>query len=187
MRVIFLGPPGSGKGTQSQLLAQRNGLAYLGTGDMLRAAIAKGTPLGERVRSFVAEGRLVPDELVNDLIAERLNQPDRPERFVIDGYPRTLAQANALDRLLEGKKLGLTAVLVMRVPDAEIVRRLSGRGRSDDGDDVVLARLVIFHQQTDAISKHYRDKGLLYEVPGMGGVEDVYNSITKILQSAPPG
>src|SRR4051812_3786296 len=91
MRVIFLGPPGSGKGTQSKLLAQRNGLVYLGTGDMLRAAMSSHTSLGERARSFVEAGELVPDDLVNELIADRLNQADQPTRFVLDGYPRTLA------------------------------------------------------------------------------------------------
>lgn len=185
MRVIFLGPPGSGKGTQSQLVAQRNKLVYLGTGDMLRAAIANRTPLGERAKPFVESGKLVPDELVNNLIAERLEQPDHPDRFVLDGYPRTLAQAQSLDRLLEGKKLGLTAVMVMIVPDEEIVRRLSGRGRNDDGAEMVRARLEIFHRETDAIASHYRPKHILHEVPGMGEIEVVYNSIAQILKPAP--
>jgi len=183
MRVIFLGPPGSGKGTQSKLLAERNGLAYLGTGDMLRAAIAGPSPMGERARPFVEAGQLVPDELVNDLIAERVNQPDSPERFVIDGYPRTLPQAKALDRVLESKKLGLTAVLVMIVPDEEIVRRLRGRQRDDDKEETVRNRLAEFHRQTAAIAQHYRAKGIRHEVPGIGAIEDVYNSIVKILQS----
>src|SRR5439155_18005269 len=113
MRVIFLGPPGSGKGTQSKILAERNGLVYLGTGDMLREAIANRTPAGLRAKPFVESGQLAPDELVDELVAERLNRPDQPDRFVIDGYPRTLPQAKALDRLLESKNLGLTAVLVM--------------------------------------------------------------------------
>jgi adenylate kinase len=185
MRVIFLGPPGSGKGTQSHLVSDRNHLVYLGAGDMLREAMAQHTPLGERARPFVESGQLVPDELINELIAERLNRADQPTRFVIDGYPRTLAQAGALDRLLESRKLGLTAVLVMRVPDEEIVRRLSGRGRDDDGAAMVRSRLQIFHRETDAIARHYRAKGILHEVLGMGQIEDVYNSINRILESAP--
>lgn len=160
-------------------------MVYLGTGDMLRAAMSNRTPLGERARPFVEKGELVPDDLVNELIAERLNQPDHPTKFVIDGYPRTLAQANALDRLLEEKRVGLTAVLVMRVPDEEIVRRLSGRGREDDGDDLVRSRLAIFHRETDAIARHYRVKGILREVPGIGTVEDVSGCITKLLHSGP--
>jgi adenylate kinase len=185
MRVIFLGPPGSGKGTQSQLLARRNGLAYLGTGDMLREARDKKTPLGERARPFLESGRLVPDELVNDLIAERLGQLEHPDCFVIDGYPRTLAQALALDRLLESMKLGLTAVLVMTVPDEELIRRLRGRQRDDDKEETVRSRLAEFHRQTSAIAAHYRAKGIRHEVPGVGGIEDVYNSITRILETAP--
>ena len=182
MRVIFLGPPGSGKGTQSKLLAERNGLVYLGTGDMLREARDNHTPLGQRAAPFIAAGQLVPDELVDELVAERLNRADQPTRFVIDGYPRTLAQAKALDRLLESKKMGLTAVLVMIVPDEEIIRRLRGRQRDDDKEETVRSRLAEFHRQTAAIAQHYRAKGIRHEVPGIGAIEDVYNSIVKILQ-----
>jgi len=162
-------------------------MVYLGTGDMLRAAMSSHTTLGERARSFVESGQLVPDELVNELIADRLNQPDQPTHFVLDGYPRTLAQAHSLDKLLEGKKLDLTAVLVMRVPDEEIVRRLSGRGRDDDGAEMVRSRLAIFHRETDAIAKHYRARGgrILHEVPGMGPIDEVTNSIARILQPGP--
>jgi adenylate kinase len=182
MRVIFLGPPGSGKGTQSKLLCQRNGLVYIGTGDMLREAIQERTPLGERARPYVETGKLVPDDLVNDLIAERLRQSDRPRCFVIDGYPRTVPQAAALDRLLEQQGLGLTAVLVMRVPDEEIIRRLSGRQRDDDKEDMVRARLAIFNHETAAIAAHYAPRRLLHEVKGTGEIEAVYNTITRLLK-----
>jgi adenylate kinase len=166
------------------MLAERNHLVYVGTGDMLREAIAQRTPLGERARTFVEAGQLVPDELVNDLIAERLNRADHPDKFVIDGYPRTVAQAHALDRLLESKKLGLTAVLVMKVPDEEIVRRLRGRQRDDDKEETVRARLAEFHRQTSAIAAHYRAKGIRHEVSGIGSIDEVYNSIVTILQQA---
>ena len=182
MRVIFLGPPGSGKGTQSKLLCERNGLVYIGTGDMLRQAILTRTPLGERARPFVECGHLVPDDLVNELIAERLRQPDRPRCFVIDGYPRTQPQAVALDSVLEQLGLGLTAVLVMRVDDEEIVRRLGGRQRDDDKAEMVRSRLAIFHRETAAIAAHYAPRRILHEVKGTGEIEVVYNSITKILQ-----
>jgi adenylate kinase len=127
MRLVLLGPPGSGKGTQATLLCQRCGLEHIGTGDLLRAAEAQHTPLGERARPFMKVGKLAPDDLVNDLVAERFRQADRPERFVMDGYPRNLAQAASFDQLLRQHYLDLTAVLLLTVPDEEIVRRLSGR------------------------------------------------------------
>jgi adenylate kinase len=127
MRLILLGPPGSGKGTQAALLCRRNNLEHIGTGDLLRAAIKAQTPVGERARPFVTTGQLVPDDLVNDLIAERFRRPDRPGRFVMDGYPRTLAQAAAFDSVLKEQKLNLTGVVLLTVEDKEIIERLSGR------------------------------------------------------------
>jgi adenylate kinase len=127
MRLILLGPPGCGKGTQAKLLTQRNRLEHIGTGDLIRSAIAANTPAGIRAHPFVADGLLVPDDLVNDIIAERFRRDDRPERFVMDGYPRTLAQAVSFDQLLRQHYLDLTAVILLTVSDAEIVQRLSGR------------------------------------------------------------
>jgi adenylate kinase len=127
MRIILLGPPGCGKGTQAKLLSQRHGLEHIATGDILRAAIRNNTPFGARAKPHVEAGHLVPDDLVNDLIAERFGRAPRPERFVLDGYPRTLAQAMALDAVLRQQGLLLTSVLLMDVPDEEIVHRVSGR------------------------------------------------------------
>ena len=127
MRLILLGPPGSGKGTQANLLACRNGLDHIATGDLLRAAIQEGTPAGLRARPYVEAGKLVPDEVVNDMVAERFGRPDRPTRFVMDGYPRNVAQADTFDRLLQEHGLPLTAVLLLKVDDEEIVRRLRDR------------------------------------------------------------
>jgi adenylate kinase len=127
MRLLLLGPPGSGKGTQAQLLTQRGQLEHIGTGDLLREAIRRGTPVGLRAKPFVESGKLAPDDLVNDLIAERFRRPDRPPRFVMDGYPRTLVQAQAFDRLLAEQHLPLDSVLLLDVPDEEIVRRAVGR------------------------------------------------------------
>jgi adenylate kinase len=127
MRLILLGPPGCGKGTQAKLLSKRNNLEHIGTGDLLREAIRQHTPAGERAQPFVHSGQLVPDDLVNDIIAERFRRDDRPTRFVLDGYPRTVAQAIALDGVLRPVRLNLTSVVLLEVPDAEIVRRLSGR------------------------------------------------------------
>jgi len=127
MRLILLGPPGGGKGTQAKLLSERNGLEHIGTGDILREAIRKRTPAGERAHPYVEKGLLVPDDLVNDVIAERFNRDDRPERFVMDGYQRTLAQAAAFDQVLRQQFLDPTAVILLQVDDEEIIDRVSER------------------------------------------------------------
>jgi len=127
MRLILLGPPGGGKGTQANLLASRNSLEHISTGDLLRDAIRKGTPTGLRVKPLVEAGKLVPDELVNALIAERFDRPDRPSGFIMDGYPRTLAQASAFDQVLSKYNLGLTGVVLLNVDEKEIVERITGR------------------------------------------------------------
>jgi adenylate kinase len=127
MRLILLGPPGSGKGTQAKLLCEQLHLAHIGTGDILREAIRRLTPLGKKAKPYVDSGRLVPDELVNELMAERFHRDDRPQRFVMDGYPRTVAQAVAFDAVLRQQHLNLNAVVRLLVDDEEIVARLSGR------------------------------------------------------------
>ncbi len=127
MRLILLGPPGSGKGTQAKLLKDRLGLVHIGTGDILREAVRMKTPLGQRADSYMSQGQLVPDDLVNELVAERFRRADRPERFVMDGYPRTLSQAASFDQLLRQRFLDLTGVLYLSVDEDEIVRRMSGR------------------------------------------------------------
>lgn len=127
MRLILVGPPGSGKGTQAKLLSDRQGLTHIATGDILREAIRAGTPAGKRAEPFMVSGKFAPDELVNDLIAERFDRPDRPTKFVLDGYPRTGAQAAFLDQVLVKVKLPLSRVVVLVVEDAEIVKRISGR------------------------------------------------------------
>jgi adenylate kinase len=127
MRLIFLGPPGSGKGTQAKLLCARRSLTHISTGDILREERRKGTPLGKQVESYVQGGLLVPDSLVNDIISDLFRRDDRPENFVMDGYPRTLAQAHAFDQVLRQQFLDIDAVILLAVPDEEIVRRLSGR------------------------------------------------------------
>lgn len=127
MRLILLGPPGCGKGTQAELLSQRHRLEHIGTGDLLREAIRLRTPMGNRAHPYVAAGKLVPDDLVNDLMAERFRRADRPERYVMDGYPRTLAQAVSFDQVLRQQHLDPTGVVLFHVPDEEIVRRAVGR------------------------------------------------------------
>jgi adenylate kinase len=127
MRLILIGPPGSGKGTQAKLLSQKYGLCHFGTGDILREAVRLNTPAGKQAQPFVSSGQLVPDDLVNEMVADRFRRDDRPEKFVMDGYPRTLAQAASFDQVLRQQFLDLDCVVVLQVPDEEIVRRLSGR------------------------------------------------------------
>jgi adenylate kinase len=181
MRLIFLGPPGSGKGTQARLISQRQGLAHIATGDIFREAVRMGTPLGRQAKSYLDQGLYVPDALVNDIIAERLARPDRPEAFVMDGYPRTLAQAQALDELLGRLNLPLTAVVLLQVSDEEILQRIEGRlakeQRSDDSADTVRSRLKLYHATLPSVIDFYREHGLLREIVGEGSVEDIYRAI----------
>ena len=127
MRLIFIGPPGSGKGTQAKLLSDRLGLCHFATGDILRESVRQGTPEGRRAAQYVAGGQLVPDDLVNDIVSSRFRAPDRPSHFVMDGYPRNLAQAVAFDKVLSGQGLGLDAVVFLSVSDEEIIKRISAR------------------------------------------------------------
>jgi adenylate kinase len=217
MRLILIGPPGSGKGTQAKLLSTRLDLYHFGTGDILREAVRLRTPRGRLAEPFVASGRLVPDDLVNELVAERFRREDRPERFIMDGYPRTLAQAVSFDQVLRQQFLRLNGVIFLAVEDEEIVRRLSGRWscpnpgckatyhtafnpprqagvcddcgstlvqREDDREETVRRRLVVYHQNTDALTQYYEVQGLLLRVPGEGDIEQIYQTITHKLQEA---
>jgi adenylate kinase len=181
MRVIFIGPPGSGKGTQANLLSRRMNATAVGTGDILREAVRKGTPLGNLARPYVAAGQLVPDDLVNDIVASRFRAKDRPERFVMDGYPRTLVQAERFDEVLHEQGLDLDAVILLKVGDQEILRRLGGRGRADDDDDTVTNRLKIYERTSEPVLDYYRRRGLLVEVPGVGDVAKVHGDVVKAL------
>jgi adenylate kinase len=156
------------------LLRDRLGVACIGTGDILREASAQGTPLGLQVRPLLQSGQLVSDELVNGLVAERLRRPDRPQCFILDGFPRTLAQAEALDAVLSELKLTLTAAVLFRIHDNVVVTRMLGRGRGDDTEQTIRQRLEIFHRTTRPLLDFYRRKGLLREVDADDAIERVY-------------
>jgi adenylate kinase len=194
MRVILLGPPGAGKGTQSQRLVDEHGIVQLSTGDMLRAAIAAGTPVGLQAKDIMASGALVPDDVVVKIISERMDEPDAKNGFVLDGFPRTVAQAEALDRLLAEKGLSLDGVIEIRVDEgilldriANRLREMQGRGeptRPDDNPEVFRRRLVAYREQTAPLIGYYRGKGTLRSVDGMADIGEVSRAIGAAL-SAP--
>lgn len=187
MRIIFLGPPGCGKGTQAKLLQDRLGLKVIGTGDILRDAVKRETPLGKKVESYLASGQLAPDSLVNEIVAERFRRDDRPTQFIMDGYPRTLVQALTFDTVLEDTGQQLNHVILFAVPDEDLVKRLSGRkmaeGRSDDNEETVRKRLEVYHANAKELIQHYRSAGLLREIDAAANVETVYQSIVDVCRA----
>ncbi len=181
MRVVFIGPPGSGKGTQAQLLRERLGLVCIGTGDILREAVRDGTAVGIKAKPFIETGRLVPDDLVNDLVAERLQRPDAPRDFVLDGYPRNVAQAKALDSLLSNLGIPLNAVVVFDIDDRLVIRRLSSRQRADDSEQTVRLRLIAYHETANDLVRYYESRRLVHVVRADAPIEHVYIRIAALL------
>lgn len=186
MRIVLLGPPGSGKGTQAALLRDQLGVAHISTGVLLREAVEQRTELGLEAKSYMDAGNLVPDDLVLGLIEERLGQPDVSNGFILDGYPRNLAQAEALDTVLERIGQPVDVAVSVTVNEAEIVDRLSKRaaeeGRSDDTEDVIRNRLRVYAEQTAPVAGHYAQRGQLREVDGMGTVEEVHQRMLETLR-----
>lgn len=187
MRIVFLGPPGGGKGTQAKLLAARAGIPAISTGEILRAAVADGTPLGLKAKAVMESGELVSDDLMIDLIRERLAEPDARQGFLLDGFPRTVAQAAALDGLL-GNEKGLTAVINLSVPESVLIGRLEGRSgsesRADDRRETVLERLRVYRQKTEPLIDFYRRRGLLTDVDGVGEVPEIAERIARAVSPA---
>ncbi len=188
MRIVLLGPPGSGKGTQAAILVKKMGVPHISTGDLLRAAVRDGTELGRKAKAFMDEGALVPDELMLGLIAERLEADDVAKGFILDGYPRNLSQAKALDEVLERIGQPLDLALAIAVDTEQIVQRLARRaeeeGRSDDTEEVVRNRLEVYAEKTAPVSGFYREQGKLQEVDGMGSIEAVNDRLVTALESA---
>lgn len=210
MRVLFLGPPGAGKGTQAKLLTEEFGACQVSTGDILRKAVKEETPLGKKASEFMAKGALVPDALMVTVIADRLRQDDCRKGFILDGFPRTLDQADGLETILKDMGLGLDCVFSLKVSQRLIVQRLEGRRscrrcgalyhvifqapvkkgicdrcegelyqREDDREETIRARLRVYKKQTGPLIGHYRKKGLLKEIDGVGSVEEIQNRIRR--------
>jgi len=189
MRIVLLGAPGSGKGTQAARLKVELGIAHISTGDLLRAAVKAGTPLGLKAKAVMESGQLVSDEIVLGMLEERLAQADTRAGFILDGYPRNLAQADALDQLLKRIGQPLDAVLKLNVPDADIVARCEIRyraeGRADDNPETVRKRLQVYAQQTAPVADYYAQRGLLSEIDGVGAIDTVSARLLAALQSRP--
>ncbi|WP_291860773.1 adenylate kinase [Bradyrhizobium sp.] len=191
MRLILLGPPGSGKGTQAQRLVQRHGIVQLSTGEMLRAAVAAQTPIGIKAQDIMASGGLVPDEIVVGIISERLDQPDATKGFILDGFPRTVPQAVALDELLKKKHIRLDAVIELRVNESALLQRVENRVaemrargedvRIDDTPEVLTRRLASYRSQTEPLIHYYSERRKLLTVDGMMTIEAVTREINRIL------
>jgi adenylate kinase len=187
--VVILGPPGAGKGTQGKLIAAEAGIPHINTGDMFRAECAAGSELGEQVKTILDNGDLVPDELTIEVVRARLDQDDTTNGFILDGFPRTLAQAEALDRVLAEIDRGeLSAVLDFELPDEIAVERLLGRaaveGRSDDLPDLIRHRLDVYHEKTEPLVEYYRTRGLLVPIHADRSVEEVFSEVQQVLEAA---
>jgi len=191
MRLILLGPPGAGKGTQAQRLVEKHGIVQLSTGDMLRAAVRAGTPVGLKAKDIMARGELVPDDVVVAIVADRIEEPDAHNGFILDGFPRTVPQAEALERMLAAKGLGLDTVIELRVDEGILLKRIENRiaemhargepVRADDNPDTLKKRLDAYRAQTAPLINHYAKRGALKTVDGMAAIAAVSEAIDRAL------
>ncbi|WP_374022845.1 adenylate kinase [Mycobacterium sp. HNNTM2301] len=172
MRVVLLGPPGAGKGTQAQKLSEKLGIPHISTGELFRSNIENGTKLGLEAKRYLDAGDLVPSELTNQLVDDRLSDSDAAGGFVLDGYPRSTEQAEALHRMLERRGTDIDAVLEFRVSEDELLQRLKARGRADDTDDVILNRMKVYRDETAPLLEYYRDE--LKTVDAVGSMDEVF-------------
>jgi adenylate kinase len=186
--LILFGPPGSGKGTQSENIVNKFGLKHLSTGDLLRREIADKTPLGMEAKSFMDKGQLVPDEVVIGMIDSSLEKNHGAKGFLFDGFPRTAAQAGALDKLLALKKTSITKVLALEVSEEELVKRLLKRGetsgRSDDtNEEVIRKRFAVYQKETSAVAEHYKALGKFESIRGEGSVDEIFEAISNAIEA----
>jgi adenylate kinase len=191
MRIILMGPPGAGKGTQATGVAEHFGIPAISTGDIFRANVSNGTALGRKAKEYMDAGEYVPDEVTNLMVRDRIDEPDAEPGFLLDGYPRTLAQVEELDGMIKHTGHKLDAVVVLTASGDELVQRLLQRaetdGRSDDTEEVIRRRQEVYAEQTEPLIEVYRDRGLLIEVDGLGEIDEVtdrvLNALSEVHQS----
>lgn len=191
MNIILLGPPGAGKGTQAKVLVENHGVVQLSTGDMLRAAVASGSELGQQAKAVMDAGKLMPDEIMVEIISARIAEPDCTNGFILDGFPRTTAQADALDKMLEENGLPLDLVIEIAVNDAALIDRINARvaetpeaeRRDDDNAETLKHRLDVYHEQTAPILPYYEARGMLKRVDGMQSIDEVSKQIGAIISA----
>lgn len=188
MRIVFLGPPGAGKGTQAQMLAEHLSIPHISTGEMLRAAVQGGSELGQRVKSYLDSGELVPDEVIIDVIEARLTEADCSHGFLLDGFPRTEPQAAALSAMLKRLSMDLTHVVELEVPEDELIERIrnrgaQGSGRSDDTVEVAKKRLEVYRAQTEPVTTYYETHGGVSKVDGVGDIDQVRQRVLTAVEA----
>ncbi len=185
MFVLILGAPGSGKGTQGKILAERLALPKITTGDLLRAAMKEGTPLGLEAKKFYDDGKLVPDSIILGMIKEQLDRPEAKNGAILDGFPRTAAQAELVDKTLGQRGQRLNHILLLDVTEDELVRRMSARaqveGRADDSPEAIATRLQVYQRDTAPLIAHYGQRGIVHRVPGTGTVDQIAGDIKRII------
>lgn len=181
MNLVFFGPPGAGKGTQAQKIVDGHGIPQISTGEILRAAVANKTPLGLQAGPLMAAGKLVPDELVIGIVEERLKQPDCAKGFLLDGFPRTIPQAQALEGALKKMGRAIEHVVSLEVPDEVIHERMKGRGRADDSPETVQKRLDEFRRLTAPLKEYYQQRGLLRPINGVGSLDEIAQAIARAI------
>lgn len=188
MQLILFGPPGAGKGTQAAKLKDELGLAHLSTGNIFRSAISNQTPLGVKVKSILDAGILVPDQVVVELVAEEIKKPEYHKGIILDGFPRTVSQAEAYDALLEQRGESVSALIALTVPDQTLIERIlsRGEGRSDDTEEKIEKRLDVYRSETEPVIGYYRKKQVVFEIDGVGSVEDIYQRILEVIHQVNP-
>ncbi|MEP2448061.1 MAG: adenylate kinase [Balneola sp.] len=184
MNIILFGPPGAGKGTQAKLLQDKYSIPHLSTGDIFRTAIKNQTPLGVKVKSILDAGQLVPDETVVDLVADELKDPKYDNGFILDGFPRTVPQAEAFDEIAENQNKAIDAFVVLTVPEKELISRIlsRGQGRTDDTEEKIKTRLEVYHEETKPVQNHYSSKGVVKEIDGIGTIDEIFERIASSLK-----